>query len=167
VASYDAAWLRATWRALGVGTTRTATKTDKNALKLERRVERATADDDIDAILANIKLLDAKQEPKVYSDVPKPTPRCNCSFTATVAQKPAEIILFGGELVDAAGKSRVYGDLYRYDVDKNKWSLVQSPNAPPPRSAHQAVAAGGDERMCSPRHPPQCRPSFNELNVTQ
>jgi hypothetical protein len=33
---------------------------------VERRYERATADDDIDAILANIKLLDAKQEPKVY-----------------------------------------------------------------------------------------------------
>jgi hypothetical protein len=59
--------------------------------------------------------------------------------------------------VDAAGKSRVYGDLYRYDVDKNKWSLVQSPNAPPPRSAHQAVCAGGDTCMCmcSPGHPPQ------------
>lgn len=34
----------------------------------------------------------------------------------------------------------VYGDLYRYDVDKNEWKLISSPNSPPPRSAHQAVA---------------------------
>lgn len=34
----------------------------------------------------------------------------------------------------------VYGDLYRYDVEKQDWKLVSSPNSPPPRSAHQAVA---------------------------
>lgn len=34
----------------------------------------------------------------------------------------------------------VYGDLYRCDVEKNEWKLVSSPNSPPPRSAHQAIA---------------------------
>ncbi|KAL6978934.1 hypothetical protein U1Q18_020601, partial [Sarracenia purpurea var. burkii] len=34
----------------------------------------------------------------------------------------------------------VYGDLYRYDVDKQEWKLISSPNTPPPLSAHQAVA---------------------------
>ena len=34
----------------------------------------------------------------------------------------------------------VYGDLYRYDIEKNEWKLISSPNSPPPRSAHQAVA---------------------------
>ena len=34
----------------------------------------------------------------------------------------------------------VYGDLYRYDVEKQEWKLITSPNSPPPRSAHQAVA---------------------------
>lgn len=34
----------------------------------------------------------------------------------------------------------VYGDLYRYDVEKLEWKLISSPNSPPPRSAHQAVA---------------------------
>lgn len=37
-------------------------------------------------------------------------------------------------------KTFVYGDLYRYDVEKREWKLVSSPNSPPPRSAHQAVA---------------------------
>ena len=126
------------------GQAKTDRKTDKNAAKLERRMEKAAADDDIDVILASIKLMDAKQrEVEVHEDVPKPTPRCNCSFTATLTPKPAEIVLYGGEVVDTAGKTRVYGDLYRYDVDKNKWKRVVTPNAPPPRSAHQAVAHGG------------------------
>lgn len=34
----------------------------------------------------------------------------------------------------------VYGDLYRFDVEKQEWKLISSPNSPPPRSAHQAVA---------------------------
>lgn len=34
----------------------------------------------------------------------------------------------------------VYGDLYRYDIEKNEWKSISSPNSPPPRSAHQAVA---------------------------
>lgn len=37
-------------------------------------------------------------------------------------------------------KTFVYGDLYRYDVEKSEWKVVSSPNSPPPRSAHQAVA---------------------------
>ena len=34
----------------------------------------------------------------------------------------------------------VYGDLYRYDIEKQEWKLISSPNSPPPRSAHQAVS---------------------------
>lgn len=36
-------------------------------------------------------------------------------------------------------KTFVYGDLYRYDVEKQEWKWVSSPNSPPPRSSHQAV----------------------------
>ena len=34
----------------------------------------------------------------------------------------------------------VYGDLYRHDIEKQEWKLISSPNSPPPRSSHQAVA---------------------------
>ncbi|KAL1824876.1 hypothetical protein ACET3Z_011654 [Daucus carota] len=53
--------------------------------------------------------------------------------------KETELILYGGEFYNG-NKTYVYGDLYRYDVDKNEWKLISSPNSPPPRSAHQAVA---------------------------
>ena len=126
------------------GDAKTSAKTDKNAAKLERRMAKAAADDDIDALLANIRLMDSKlKEVEVHEDCPKPGPRCNCSLTPTLAQKPAEVIMFGGECVDATGKTQTFGDLFRYDVDRNKWTKVVSPNSPPPRSAHQAVAHGG------------------------
>ncbi|PWZ41696.1 Kelch domain-containing protein 4 [Zea mays] len=53
--------------------------------------------------------------------------------------KETELILYGGEFYNGS-KTFVYGDLYRYDVEKNEWKLVSSPNSPPPRSAHQTVA---------------------------
>ncbi|KAM3387720.1 hypothetical protein ACQJBY_010517 [Aegilops geniculata] len=43
-------------------------------------------------------------------------------------------------MVESSTMTFVYGDLYRYDVEKNEWKLVSSPNSPPPRSAHQTVA---------------------------
>ncbi|KAK3439809.1 hypothetical protein EUGRSUZ_B00150 [Eucalyptus grandis] len=53
--------------------------------------------------------------------------------------KDTELIFYGGEFYNGT-KTFVYGDLYRYDVEKQAWKLISSPNSPPPRSAHQAVA---------------------------
>ncbi|MED6111165.1 hypothetical protein PIB30_049921 [Stylosanthes scabra] len=53
--------------------------------------------------------------------------------------KETELVLYGGEFYNG-NKTFVYGDLFRYDVEKLEWKLVSSPNSPPPRSAHQAVA---------------------------
>ena len=126
------------------GASKTDRKTDKNSAKLERRATKAGAGDDIDAILASIKLLDLRQTTvEIQEDCPKPSPRCNVTWTPTLTQKPEEIVLFGGEVVDGDGKTNVFSDLFRYDVAKNKWRRVKAPNSPPPRSAHQAVANGG------------------------
>lgn len=71
-------------------------------------------------------------------NVPAPSPRSNGSLTINPS-KDTELILYGGEFYNGS-KTFVYGDLYRYDVEKNEWKLVSSPNSPPPRSAHQTVA---------------------------
>lgn len=71
-------------------------------------------------------------------NVPAPSPRSNCSLTMNPL-KDTELILYGGEFYNGS-KTFVYGDLYRYDVEKNEWKSVSSPNSPPPRSAHQTVA---------------------------
>nr|CAB3487432.1 unnamed protein product [Digitaria exilis] len=95
----------------GKGKEKTERKTAKGEEKRARREARKVGEeDDIDAILLTINPL-----------------------------KETELILYGGEFYNGS-KTFVYGDLYRYDVEKNEWKLVSSPNSPPPRSAHQTVA---------------------------
>jgi N-acetylneuraminic acid mutarotase len=79
-----------------------------------------------------------KKEVHIDENVPAPSPRSNCSLTINPL-KDTELVLYGGEFYNGS-KTFVYGDLYRYDVEKNEWKLVSSPNSPPPRSAHQTVA---------------------------
>ncbi|KMQ83822.1 kelch domain-containing protein 4-like protein, partial [Lasius niger] len=34
----------------------------------------------------------------------------------------------------------VYGDMFFYNINKQGWTLIKAPGAPPPRCGHQAVA---------------------------
>ncbi|KAL6652500.1 hypothetical protein ACP70R_011425 [Stipagrostis hirtigluma subsp. patula] len=124
----------------GKGKEKTERKTAKGEEKRARREARKVGEeDDIDAILKSIQKEEAKKkEVHVEENVPAPSPRSNCSLTIN-PMKDTELILYGGEFYNG-NKTFVYGDLYRYDVEKNEWKLVSSPNSPPPRSAHQTVA---------------------------
>ena len=49
-----------------------------------------------------------------------------------------DLVLFGGESYD--GKSvRVYGDLFKWDLDKSEWRRLEAPEMPKARCSHQAV----------------------------
>jgi len=124
----------------GKGKEKTERKTAKGEEKRARREARKVGEeDDIDAILRSIQKEEAKKkEVHVEENVPAPSPRSNCSLTINPL-KETELILYGGEFYNGT-KTFVYGDLYRYDVEKNEWKLVSSPNSPPPRSAHQTIA---------------------------
>ncbi|KAF7017043.1 hypothetical protein CFC21_030539 [Triticum aestivum] len=124
----------------GKGKEKTERKTAKGEEKRARReAGKVGEEDDIDAILKNIQKEEAKKkEVHVEENVPAPSPRSNGSLTINPS-KDTELILYGGEFYNGS-KTFVYGDLYRYDVEKNEWKLVSSPNSPPPRSAHQTVA---------------------------
>eukprot|EP00252_Welwitschia_mirabilis_P025917 TRINITY_DN8274_c0_g1_i1.p1 TRINITY_DN8274_c0_g1~~TRINITY_DN8274_c0_g1_i1.p1 ORF type:complete len:671 (-),score=183.49 TRINITY_DN8274_c0_g1_i1:463-2475(-) len=124
----------------GIGKLKTERKTAKAEEKKARREEKKiSAEDDIDAILANVLKEEAKKKVVlVEENVPPPSPRCNCSVTINPL-KETELILFGGEFYNG-NKTFVYGDLYRYNTEKREWKRISSPNSPPPRSAHQAVA---------------------------
>ncbi|XP_057437616.1 uncharacterized protein LOC130729794 [Lotus japonicus] len=125
---------------VGKGKEKTEKKTAKAEEKRARReTKKLSPEDDIDAILLSIQKEDAKKkEVHVEDNVPAPSPRSNCTLTVNPL-KETELILFGGEFYNGS-KTFIYGDLYRYDVEKLEWKLVSSPNSPPPRSAHQAVA---------------------------
>lgn len=124
----------------GKGKEKTEKKTAKAEEKRARRENKKLApEDDIDAILLSIQKEEAKKtEVHVEENVPAPSPRSNCSLTINPL-KETELILYGGEFYNGT-KTYVYGDLYRYDVEKLEWKVISSPNSPPPRSAHQAVA---------------------------
>ncbi|KAH6835865.1 Galactose oxidase/kelch repeat superfamily protein, partial [Perilla frutescens var. hirtella] len=124
----------------GKGKEKTEKKTAKADEKRARREsKKLSPEDDIDAILLSIQKEEAKKKEVLVEDnVPAPSPRSNCSLTVNPL-KETELILYGGEFYNG-NKTFVYGDLYRYDVEKREWKLISSPNSPPPRSAHQAVA---------------------------
>ncbi|KAL4384336.1 hypothetical protein GQ457_15G006650 [Hibiscus cannabinus] len=124
----------------GKGKEKTERKTAKAEEKRARREsKKLSPEDDIDAILMSIQKEEAKKkEVHIDENVPAPSPRSNCSLTINPL-KDTELILYGGEFYNGS-KTFVYGDLYRLDVEKTEWKLVSSPNSPPPRSAHQAVA---------------------------
>ncbi|KAJ4823384.1 hypothetical protein Tsubulata_023426 [Turnera subulata] len=124
----------------GKGKEKTERKTAKADEKRARReTKKLSPEDDIDAILLSIQKEEAKKkEVHVEDNVPAPSPRSNCTLNINPL-KETELILYGGEFYNG-NKTLVYGDLYRYDVEKQEWKLILSPNSPPPRSAHQAVA---------------------------
>ncbi|XP_030458240.1 uncharacterized protein LOC115678895 [Syzygium oleosum] len=124
----------------GKGKEKTERKTAKAEEKRARREnKKISPEDDIDAILLSIQKEEAKKkEVHVEENVPAPSPRSNCTM-ALNPLKDTELILYGGEFYNGT-KTFVYGDLYRYDVEKQAWKLISSPNSPPPRSAHQSVA---------------------------
>ncbi|KAG7537363.1 hypothetical protein ISN44_As13g012600 [Arabidopsis suecica] len=124
----------------GKGKEKTERKTAKaDEKKARREGKKLSPEDDIDAILLNIQKEEAKKkEVHVEENVAAPSPRSNCSLTINPL-KETELILYGGEFYNGQ-KTYVYGDLYRYDVDKQEWKSISSPNSPPPRSSHQAVA---------------------------
>ncbi|KAL7161763.1 hypothetical protein ACSBR2_042274 [Camellia fascicularis] len=124
----------------GKGKEKTERKTAKAEEKRSRReTKKLSAEDDIDAILLSLQKEEAKKtEIHIEENVPAPSPRSNCSLNINPL-KETELILYGGEFYNGT-KTFVYGDLYRYDVEKQEWKLISSPNSPPPRSAHQAVA---------------------------
>ncbi|KAF5956212.1 hypothetical protein HYC85_003437 [Camellia sinensis] len=124
----------------GKGKEKTERKTAKADEKRSRReTKKLSSEDDIDAILLSIQKEEAKKkEIHIEENVPAPSPRSNCSLNINPL-KETELILYGGEFYNGT-KTFVYGDLYRYDVEKQEWKLISSPNSPPPRSAHQAVA---------------------------
>ncbi|XVE54538.1 hypothetical protein DITRI_Ditri03aG0089800 [Diplodiscus trichospermus] len=123
----------------GKGKEKTEKKTAKAEEKRARREsKKLSPEDDIDAILLSIQKEEAKKkEVHIDENVPAPSPRSNCTLSINPL-KDTELILYGGEFYNGS-KTFVYGDLYRYDVEKMEWKLVSSPNSPPPRSAHQAV----------------------------
>jgi hypothetical protein len=71
----------------------------------------------------------------------QPSPRAYASLTGHPEKD--ELLLFGGEF-NTGRKTLIYNDLMVFNTKKEQWKKCTYPNAPPPRSSHQAVALARD-----------------------
>lgn len=88
-----------------------------------------------ESIIAEFQERDRKRTAVTITITPQPSPRSNFSLTLLTNQ---EMLLFGGEFCDGESTC-VYNDVYRWNLDRNEWKLIESLNTPPPRCSHQAV----------------------------
>ncbi|CAJ1057528.1 PREDICTED: kelch domain-containing protein 4 [Xyrichtys novacula] len=115
------------------GAEKTAAKMEKKFSKRSKREE-----EDLEALIAEFKSLDAKKTQVVETKCPPPSPRLSASLS-THPEKD-ELILFGGEFFNGK-KTYMYNDLFFYNIKKKSWIKSEIPNPPPPRCSHQAVVA--------------------------
>lgn len=114
-----------------------AAKQEKSALKANKKEMKMRGEDeeDIEAILAEHHEREMKRTAVTVSPCAQPSPRSNFSLTALPNN---EFLLFGGEYCDGES-TKVYNELYRWNIDKNEWKVIESLNTPSPRCSHQAV----------------------------
>lgn len=128
---------------------RVVKKQDKKSTQKEKKVKArnyknddSDAEDvDLDALLAEyakqqeqfLKVTEAISEP--------PSPRGSATIVASPSNTN-EILLFGGEHFNGALAS-FFNDLFVYNVNRDEWRRVTSPNSPLPRSGH-AWCRGGN-----------------------
>ncbi|XP_053127554.1 kelch domain-containing protein 4 isoform X1 [Hemicordylus capensis] len=119
---------------------------EKTAAKMEKKVSKRAKkeEEDLEALIAEFQTLDAKKTQVVEAACPPPSPRLNASLSAHPEKD--ELILFGGEYFNGK-KTFLYNELFVYNIRKNSWAKVDTPNPPPRRCAHQAVmiAQGGGQ----------------------
>jgi len=131
---------------------RVAAKTEKKTAQKEKKSSKKpnkNADDsdaeseaDLDAVLAEY----AKQQEAFLrvSEVVSQPPSARAS--ATLIGSPIndnELFLFGGEYFNGQ-HARFWNDLFIYNVHRDEWKLVTSPNSPLPRSGHSWTRGGND-----------------------
>ncbi|KAG0054590.1 hypothetical protein BGZ83_010887 [Gryganskiella cystojenkinii] len=123
-----------------------AEKQDRKQSKKDKKQKAKNVEEqeeDIETILANFKK-EQEEKVKIVEEVwsGPPSRRANATLTANPLNQN-ELIFFGGEFYDGA-KCAFYNDLYRYNIEKDEWRRITSPNSPGPRSSHQiAITPAG------------------------
>ena len=128
---------------------RVAEKQSKKAAHKEKKGKSKgrTEDDsdaedvDLDAVLAEFAQKQA-QFLKVTEEVCEPpAPRSSATLIASPSNEK-ELFLFGGEYFNGSAAT-FFNDLFIYNIDRDEWRQVTSPNSPLPRSGH-AWCCGGN-----------------------
>lgn len=127
---------------------RVAAKQSKKAAQKEKRhktkgrdADSDAEDIDLDAILAQYAEEQAKflKVTEVVSG--PPSPRTSATILASPSNRN-ELLIFGGEHFDGT-LATFFNNLFVYNIDRDEWKEVTSPNSPLPRSGH-AWCRGGN-----------------------
>lgn len=110
--------------------------TSKVAKRISKKDAREASEDNIEAILAEI-LKKEEQKTAVTVTVCESPPSPRANFTVTSLPN-GDMVLFGGEYFDGLD-TKCFNELFRWNVEKNEWRQIESPNTPPPRCSHQAA----------------------------
>ncbi|PYH91968.1 kelch motif protein [Aspergillus ellipticus CBS 707.79] len=127
---------------------RVAAKQTKKADKKEKRgktkgkdADSDAEDADLDAILAQYAEEQAKFLKVTEVVGGPPTPRSSATVLASPSNRN-ELLVFGGEFFDG-NLASFFNNLFVYNIDREEWKEVTSPNSPLPRSGH-AWCRGGN-----------------------
>jgi|MDTB01.3.fsa_nt_gb hypothetical protein len=103
----------------------------------KKKKSKAEGKKELEALIADIRIRDIARAVVYVEACGPPGPRLNFSM---VAVNSSEAMFFGGEHYDGNPiNTFVYNELYRWHIERNKWSRIDSINTPPPRCSHQCV----------------------------
>lgn len=122
-----------------------AGKKDKKLASKNKDVDSDTESVDLDAVLAQYA-----KEQEAYHEITEaacepPSPRSSSTLIANPANEN-EIFLYGGEYFNGA-TAHFYNDLFVYNIKRDTWNKVTSPNSPLPRSGHAWCRAANTQEI--------------------
>ena len=122
-----------------------AGKKDKKVASKNKDVDSDTESVDLDAVLAQYA-----KEQELYHEITEttcepPAPRSSSTLIANPANEN-EIFLYGGEYFNGA-TAHFYNDLFVYNIKRDTWNKVTSPNSPLPRSGHAWCRAANTQEI--------------------
>ena len=94
-------------------------------------------EEDLEKMIEDFRRKEAEKTTVRVCVVDQPFPRANFSMVALVNTN-GEFLMFGGEYCNGES-TQTFNDVYRWNMDKNQWKIVESLNTPAPRCSHQAV----------------------------
>jgi N-acetylneuraminic acid mutarotase len=122
-----------------------AGKKDKKVASKNKDVDSDTESVDLDAVLAQYA-----KEQEQYHEITEvaaepPSPRSSSTLIANPANEN-EIFMYGGEYFNGA-TAHFYNDLFVYNIKRDTWNKVTSPNSPLPRSGHAWCRAANTKEI--------------------
>ncbi|OAA79722.1 Kelch-type beta propeller [Akanthomyces lecanii RCEF 1005] len=124
-----------------------ASKGEKKAKTKQAKVEGSDAEDvDLDEVLEEYRRAQ-EQFLKVTETVCEAAPRPRAA--STILASPTDtnnLLLFGGEYFNGS-LAHFFNDLHIYNIARDEWRCVTSPNAPLPRSGHAWTRASNPNHV--------------------